>query len=87
MLAYPAACRPIAWSGAAAMALVQAAIGLDADVPGGSLRVHPRPEFAAWFPLRVGGLRIAGHPLTITVASADLVTVETTAPLLIDAPS
>ena len=51
VLAYPAACRPIAWSSAAAMGLVQAAIGLDADAPGGSLRVRPRPEFAAWFPL------------------------------------
>ena len=46
----------------------------------------PRPEFAAWFPLRVRGLRIAGHPLTIAVASPDRVTVETTAPLRIDAP-
>ena len=86
VLAYPAACRPIAWSGAAAMALVQAAIGLEADVPGGVLRVRPRPEFASWFPLRVGGLRIAGHPLTITVATPDRVTVETTASLRIDAP-
>jgi len=86
VLAYPAACRPIAWSGGAAIALLQAAIGLEADVPGGFVRVRPRPEFASWFPLRVGGLRIAGHPLAITVAAPDRVTVETTAPLRIDAP-
>jgi glycogen debranching enzyme len=86
VLAYPAACRPIAWSGGAVMALLQAAIGLDADVPGGVLRVRPRPEFASWFPLRVGGLRVAGHPLTIDVASVDKVAVETTAPLVVEGP-
>jgi N-terminal domain of (some) glycogen debranching enzymes len=87
VLAYPAACRPIAWSGAAAMALLQAAIGLEADVPGGVVRVRPRREFASWFPLRVAGLRIAGHPLAIRVASVDAVTVETTAPILVQGPA
>jgi hypothetical protein len=86
VLAYPAACRPIAWSGGAAMVLLQAAIGLEADVPAGVLRVRPRPEFSEWFPLRVGGLRVAGHALTISVASADSVTVETTAPLAVEGP-
>jgi glycogen debranching enzyme len=87
VLAYPAACRPIAWSGGAAMALIQAATGLEADVPGGVLRVRPRPEFASWFPMRVEGLRIAGHPLTISVASAGTVSVETMAPLVVEGPS
>jgi len=38
---YPAACRPQAWSAAAAGALVQALLGLDADVPSGTVTVRP----------------------------------------------
>jgi hypothetical protein len=38
---YPAACRPQAWSAAAAGALVQALLGLDADVPAGAVRIDP----------------------------------------------
>ena len=38
---YPAACRPQAWSAAAAGALVQAALGLDVDVPAGTVRLNP----------------------------------------------
>ena len=42
---YPAACRPQAWSAAAAGALVQALLGLDVDVPAGQIRLRP-PEVA-----------------------------------------
>ena len=38
---YPAACRPQAWSAAAAGALVQAVLGLDVDVPAGAVRIDP----------------------------------------------
>jgi glycogen debranching enzyme len=38
---YPAACRPQAWSVAAAGALVQALLGLEADVPSGTVTVCP----------------------------------------------
>ncbi|MDR0359248.1 MAG: amylo-alpha-1,6-glucosidase, partial [bacterium] len=38
---YPAACRPQAWSAAAAGALVQALLGLDADVPAGTVTLRP----------------------------------------------
>jgi hypothetical protein len=38
---YPAACRPQAWSAAAAGALIQALLGLDADVPAGTAAVRP----------------------------------------------
>ena len=38
---YPAACRPQAWSAAAAGALVQAVLGLDVDVPAGAARIDP----------------------------------------------
>ncbi len=66
-LDYPAACRPQAWSAAAALVLVRAALGLDADVPAGRLTVAPAAEFAAWFPLRVTGLAVAGRPLSVEV--------------------
>ncbi|HET8681404.1 MAG TPA: amylo-alpha-1,6-glucosidase, partial [Micromonosporaceae bacterium] len=38
---YPAACRPQAWAAAAGLAMVQALLGLDVDVPGGRLRLRP----------------------------------------------
>jgi glycogen debranching enzyme len=83
VLAYPEACRPIAWSGGAAVALLQAILGLEADVPRGILRVTPCNEFRWLFPLRVTGLRVAGHPLTVDVDAAGTARVETTAELAI----
>ena len=83
VLAYPEACRPIAWSGGAAVALLQATLGLQADVPRGILRVTPCKEFRWLFPLRVTGLRVAGHPLTVDVDAAGTARVETTAELAI----
>ncbi|HEY2576441.1 MAG TPA: glycogen debranching N-terminal domain-containing protein [Streptosporangiaceae bacterium] len=38
---YPASCRPQAWAAAAAGALVQALLGLDVDMPAGTVRVQP----------------------------------------------
>jgi glycogen debranching enzyme len=55
---YPTACRPQAWSAAAAILLLQAWLGLDPDVPNGRVRLRPMPDA----PL-VRGLRIAGHPV------------------------
>ena len=83
VLAYPEACRPVAWSGGAAVALLQAALGLEADVPRGIVRVAPRKEFRWLFPLRVTGLVVAGHPLTVDVDAAGTARVETTAELAI----
>ncbi|WP_235032080.1 glycogen debranching N-terminal domain-containing protein [Actinacidiphila yanglinensis] len=61
---YPAACRPQAWSAAASVLLLQAALGLAADVPGGRLRVDPAAA-GAFGPLTVSGLRVAGAPLSV----------------------
>jgi len=58
---YPAACHPQAWSAAAAILLVQAELGLQPDVPGGTVRMRP------WRPIEVSGLRIAGHPVEIAM--------------------
>ncbi|MPZ28015.1 MAG: amylo-alpha-1,6-glucosidase [Micromonosporaceae bacterium] len=89
VLAYPAACRPQAWSAAVPVALLQAALGLAADVPAGVLRVRPAAEFADWFPLRVGGLQVAGHPVTVTVDATGRARVETAggpAPVVVTGP-
>ena len=58
---YPAACRPQAWSAAAAGALAQALLGLDVDVPAGLVRIEPPdvPPGSAGRRLRVDGL-VAG---------------------------
>jgi hypothetical protein len=59
---YPAACRPQAWSAAAAGALAQALLGLDVDVPAGVVRIQP-PDAAvgkAGRRLRIDGL-VAGQ--------------------------
>jgi glycogen debranching enzyme len=80
-LAYPAACRPQAWSAASAIVLVSAALGLSADVPRGRLTVAPSPAFAAWFPLQATGLTVAGHPLTIEVDPTGKPTATTPAPV------
>ena len=60
---YPAACRPQAWSAAAAIALMTVMTGLDPDVPTGRLHFRPRG------PLPVGALTIAGKRLDITINS------------------
>ena len=83
VLAYPAACRPQAWSAAAAAALVTAALGLRADVPAGELWVEPPAAFASWFPLSVRGLRVAGARLDVAVDAAGGVDVDTTAELTV----
>jgi glycogen debranching enzyme len=85
VLAYPAACRPQAWSAAAPVALLATALGLDADVPRGWAWLAPPEAFARWFPLRVSGLRVAGHPLTVTVDADGHTEHQSTAPLRFDA--
>ncbi|GAA3337722.1 glycogen debranching N-terminal domain-containing protein [Amorphoplanes nipponensis] len=63
---YPAACRPQAWSAAAAVLLTQAALGLEPDVPGGRVRLRPLAG-TPFGPLDVRGLRIAGEPVDVRV--------------------
>ncbi|MFP5336113.1 MAG: glycogen debranching N-terminal domain-containing protein [Actinomycetes bacterium] len=63
---YPAACRPQAWSAAAAVVTLAAVTGLRPDVPAGALDVRPlapSPVGAA----RVAGLRVAGRPVEVAV--------------------
>jgi glycogen debranching enzyme len=64
---YPASCRPQAWSAASAGAILTVALGLRADVPGGTLQVDPvlPLPFGA---LRVEGLRLGGVPFSVSVS-------------------
>ena len=68
LVPYPAACRPQAWSAAAAVAVLSATLGLDPDVPGGTLRVSPATPSPVGA-LRAGGLMLAGRPLTVEVGA------------------
>lgn len=68
---YPAACRPQAWSAAAAVAVLGARLGLRADAQAGTLDVAPVPGVGA---IEVSGLRFAGRPMTIAVDDAGSVT-------------
>ncbi len=68
-LPYPAACRPQAWSAAAAVAILSAVLGLDADVPNGKLALHPlRPSPVG--ELTVRGLQVGGAPLDVQLSAA-----------------
>jgi glycogen debranching enzyme len=55
---YPAACRPQAWSAAAAVVVLQAFLGLEADVPAGTMTLRPSGSLGM---LHVDGLAVAGH--------------------------
>ncbi|HEV7655965.1 MAG TPA: glycogen debranching N-terminal domain-containing protein [Mycobacteriales bacterium] len=67
-LAYPAACRPQAWSAAAALVVLTATLGLEPDVPAGRVTLRPlRPSPVG--ELTVRGLRIAGEPLDLHLSA------------------
>nr|WP_253202134.1 glycogen debranching N-terminal domain-containing protein [Subtercola sp. PAMC28395] len=73
-VAYPAACRPQAWSAAAAVSVLASALGLEPDAQGGSLAVRPIIPVVAGT-LHVEGLRFAGSPLGDLDVDADGVVV------------
>ncbi|MFJ8060946.1 glycogen debranching N-terminal domain-containing protein [Streptomyces sp. NPDC096142] len=65
---YPASCRPQAWAAAASVLVLQAALGLTADVPRGTVTVTP--AFARdYAPLSVSGLQVDGRRLDVTVGA------------------
>ncbi|GAA3040207.1 glycogen debranching N-terminal domain-containing protein [Streptosporangium longisporum] len=66
---YPAACRPQAWSAAAAVTLAHAALGLRPDVPGGRVLLEPLAG-APLGAVSLSGLRVAGEPVTASVDGA-----------------
>lgn len=71
---YPAACRPQAWSAAAAVTIVQALLGLDIDVPNASLQtcsLRPAPINQ----LNIAGVRAGSRELNLKLDSAGDITV------------
>jgi glycogen debranching enzyme len=68
---YPAACRPQAWSAAAAVAVLGTLLGLEADAQAGELRVSP---LAASGVILARGLRFAGEPVAVAVDAEGRVT-------------
>ncbi|WP_440103670.1 amylo-alpha-1,6-glucosidase [Streptosporangium sp. H16] len=63
---YPAACRPQAWSAAAAVTIVHAALGLYPDVPEGRLLLRPLAG-APLGAVSARGLRVAGAEVSAAV--------------------
>jgi glycogen debranching enzyme len=61
---YPAACRPQAWSAAAAISVLSSALGLRPDAASGTLSVSPSTTFGA---LRLEGLRLGTADVSLTV--------------------
>ncbi|WP_372664504.1 glycogen debranching N-terminal domain-containing protein [Amycolatopsis kentuckyensis] len=72
-LSYPASCRPQAWSAAAAVSLLVAFLGLEVDVPAGTISLSP-PRPSPVGALRVRGLPFAGGTLDVSISVAGEVT-------------
>lgn len=62
--AYPASCRPQAWSAASAITVVSTLAGLQPDVPAGRARLRPLSTVKA---LEVSGMRIGGEELCVRI--------------------
>lgn len=73
--AYPAACRPQAWSAAAPLAALVAVSGLRVDVSAGTVR-HPARVSAALGGFSLRGLRAGGRRLDVHVGHDGRVTVD-----------
>ncbi|NJQ00318.1 amylo-alpha-1,6-glucosidase [Streptomyces zingiberis] len=63
---YPASCRPQAWAAASSVHVLRSALGLEADVPAGTVTVAPGFAYA-YGPLTVANLEVAGAALGVTV--------------------
>ncbi|MBN6041105.1 glycogen debranching N-terminal domain-containing protein [Amycolatopsis sp. 195334CR] len=64
-LPYGASCRPQAWSAASAVVLLQAFLGLEADLPAGTISLAPPPSPIGAFEVR--GLPIGEGTLDVAV--------------------
>ena len=66
---YPPSCRPQAWSAASAVALLTAVVGLEPDVPAGTVRLRPMAPSPVGR-LEVRGLRVGGRDVSVDVSPA-----------------
>lgn len=69
---YPAACRPQAWSAAAAVSLLASLLGLQPDAPHATLRVAPITPSPVGA-ISVQGLLLAGTPVSVDLDAAGTV--------------
>jgi glycogen debranching enzyme len=68
---YPASCSPQAWASAAPLLLLRSLLGLEPDVANGTVILDPvLPTGTS--ELRLEGLELAGHRITIEVADGDV---------------
>ena len=63
---YPAACRPQAWSAAAAVSVLASVLGLDPDAQAGVLRMSPSGSVGL---LSVSGIRFGGAEVSVRVTA------------------
>ncbi|WP_433023051.1 amylo-alpha-1,6-glucosidase [Kribbella sp. CA-294648] len=61
---YPLSCRPQAWAAASAIAVVIAALGIEPNVPAGTLDITPAADLP-WQRLRLDGVRVGERRLSI----------------------
>ncbi len=71
-LPYPAACSPQAWSAGAPLLLLRSALGLEPDVPAGTVRVSPM--LGRGETLCVRGIRLGGESGEISFGADGVVT-------------
>lgn len=71
---YPAACRPQAWSAAAAVSVLSSVLGLRPDARAGELGVAPSPVAGA---LRIDGIVFGGAPGSISTNAEGEITAST----------
>lgn len=72
---YPLSCRPQAWAAASAIAVLVAALGIEPDVPGGTLVINPA-ESMPWNALEIRGLRLGGETLSVRLDGDELTVLE-----------
>jgi len=63
---YPGSCRPQAWAAASAVAVLVAALGIEPDVPAGTLTFLPAASLP-WAELELSGLRLGSERLSVRV--------------------
>ena len=74
VIAYPAACRPQAWSAASAVTMLSAMLGLSVDLPRGVIELAP-PKPSRVGALEVRGLVVGSGTLDVALDAAGVVTV------------
>ncbi|WP_350276249.1 glycogen debranching N-terminal domain-containing protein [Kribbella sp. HUAS MG21] len=67
---YPLSCRPQAWAAASAVAVLVAALGIEPDVPGGTLTINPATT-APWRTLEIDGLRVGDETLSVRLQDGE----------------